>query len=92
MHFYESTGYLQTKIEYSVIPEENQQQALRENIIDIAVLQPAYSGCTKKRLNARSIASSSDALGEAGGMTLLLCKESFIQSHLTTVEKFITGI
>ncbi|MDQ1253896.1 MAG: hypothetical protein QG646_3094 [Euryarchaeota archaeon] len=79
------------KIEYSVIPEENQQQALRENIIDIAVLQPAYSGCTKKRLNARSIASSSDALGEAGGMTLLLCKESFIQSHPTTVEKFITG-
>jgi ABC-type nitrate/sulfonate/bicarbonate transport system substrate-binding protein len=79
------------KIEYSVIPEENQQQALRENIIDIAVLQPAYSGCTKKRLNARSIASSSDALGEAGGMTLLLCKENFIQSHPKTVEKFITG-
>jgi ABC-type nitrate/sulfonate/bicarbonate transport system substrate-binding protein len=79
------------KIEYSVIPEENQQQALRENIIDIAVLQPAYSGCTKKRLNARSIASSSDALGEAGGMTLLLCKESYIQSHPETVEKFIIG-
>jgi ABC-type nitrate/sulfonate/bicarbonate transport system substrate-binding protein len=79
------------KIEYSVIPEENQQQALRENIIDIAVLQPAFSGCTKKRLNARSIASSSDALGEAGGMTLLICKESYIQSHPETVEKFITG-
>lgn len=84
-------GIPANKIEYLVIPEENQQQALRENIIDIAVLQPAYSGCTKKRLNARSIASSSDALGEAGGMTLLLCKESFIQSHPETVEKFITG-
>lgn len=84
-------GIPANKIEYSVIPEENQQQALRENLLDIAVLQPAYSGCTKKRLNARSIASSSDALGEAGGMTLLICKENFIQSHPETVERFITG-
>jgi ABC-type nitrate/sulfonate/bicarbonate transport system substrate-binding protein len=83
-------GIPANKIEYSVIPEENQQQALRENIIDIAVLQPAYSGCTQKRLNARYIASSSDALGEAGGMTLLICKENFIHSHPETVEKFIT--
>jgi len=84
-------GIPANKIEYMVIPEENQQQALREGIIDIAVLQTAYSGCAQKRLNARSLASSSDALGEAGGMTLLICKESFIQSHPMTVEKFITG-
>ncbi len=84
-------GIPANKTEYVVIPEENQQQALRENIIDIAVLQTAYSGCAQKRLNARSLASSSDALGEAGGMTLLICKESFIQSHPLTVEKFIIG-
>jgi ABC-type nitrate/sulfonate/bicarbonate transport system substrate-binding protein len=79
------------KVEYMVIPEENQQQALRGDIIDIAVLQTAYHGCAQKRLNVRSLASSSDALGGAGGMTLLICKESFIQSHPKTVEKFITG-
>ncbi len=84
-------GIPANKIEYLVIPEENQQQALREDIINIAVLQTAYHGCTQKRLNARSLASSSDALGEAGGMTLLICKESFLQSHPMTVEKFITG-
>jgi hypothetical protein len=47
-----------------VIPEENQQQALRENIIDVAVLQTAYHGCAKKRLNARSLVSSSDCAKE----------------------------
>lgn len=79
------------KIGYVVIPEENQQQALREDVIDIAVLQTAYHGCAQKRLNVRSLASSSDALGEAGGMTLLICQENFIQSHPETVEKFIVG-
>jgi ABC-type nitrate/sulfonate/bicarbonate transport system substrate-binding protein len=84
-------GIPQSKIEYVVIPEQNQQQALREDIIDIAVLQVAYHACAQKRLNVRSLASSSDALGEAGGMTLLICKESFIESHPKTVEKFIVG-
>jgi ABC-type nitrate/sulfonate/bicarbonate transport system substrate-binding protein len=80
-----------SKIEYIVIPEQNQQQALREGIIDIAVLQTAYHGCSRLRLNARSLASSSDALGEAGGMTLLICREDFIETHPETVEKFIKG-
>ncbi len=80
-----------SKVEYVVIPEENQQQALRESIIDIAVLQTAYHGCTQLRLHARSLASSSDALGEAGGMTLLIFREDFIEAHPETVEKFIKG-
>lgn len=80
-----------SKIEYIVIPEQNQQQALREGIIDIAVLQTAYHGCTQLRLHARSLASSSDALGDAGGMTLLICREDFINAHPETVEKFIKG-
>lgn len=84
-------GIPANKIEYFVIPEENQQQALREDIIDIAVLQTAYHGCAQKRLKVRSLARSSDALGEAGGMTLLICKENFIQSHPETVKKFIAG-
>jgi ABC-type nitrate/sulfonate/bicarbonate transport system substrate-binding protein len=84
-------GIPANKIEYVVIPEENQQQALRENIIDIAVLQTAYHGCAQKLLKVRSLARSSDALGEAGGMTLLICKENFIQSHPETMEKFIAG-
>ena len=43
------------------------------------------------RLHARSLASSSDALGDAGGMTLLICREDFIDAHPETVEKFIKG-
>jgi ABC-type nitrate/sulfonate/bicarbonate transport system substrate-binding protein len=84
-------GIPSSKIEYIVIPEQNQQQALREGIIDIAVLQTAYHGCTQLRLHARSLASSSDALGDAGGMTLLICREDFIDAHPETVEKFIKG-
>lgn len=80
-----------SKVEYIIIPEQNQQQALREGIIDIAVLQTAYHGCTQLRLHARSLASSSDALGDAGGMTLLVCREDFIEAHPETVEKFIKG-
>lgn len=84
-------GISSSKIEYIVIPEQNQQQALRESIIDIAVLQTAYHGCTQLRLHARSLASSFDALGDAGGMTLLVCREDFIDAHPETVEKFIKG-
>jgi len=84
-------GIPSSKIEYIVIPEQNQQQALREGLIDIAVLQTAYHGCTQLRLHARSLASSSDALGDAGGMTLLICREDFIDAHPETVEKFIKG-
>lgn len=79
------------RVEYVVIPELNQQQALRENIIDVAVLQPAFYGCTETRLNARAIATSTDALGPAGGMTLLILRDSFIREHPDTVERFIKG-
>lgn len=84
-------GIPYNKVEYVVIPEQNQQQALRDDIIDIAVLQVAYHGCAQKRLNVRSLASSSDALGDAGGMTLLICKESFIESNPETIQSFIIG-
>jgi ABC-type nitrate/sulfonate/bicarbonate transport system substrate-binding protein len=77
------------KIEYVVIPEQNQQEALIQGLIDVACLQPAFYGCSEYRIHARPIATSADAMGSAGGMSLIVFTDSFIQQHPETVDQFI---
>jgi ABC-type nitrate/sulfonate/bicarbonate transport system substrate-binding protein len=77
------------KIEYVVIPEQNQQEALIQGLIDVACLQPAFYGCSEYRIHARPIATSTDAMGSAGGMSLIVFTDSFIRQHPETVDRFI---
>lgn len=87
----EKAGVPESKVEYVIIPDQNQQQALRQGLIDIAVLHSAFYACAEARGGVRIVATSTDALGPAGGTTLLICRESFIEEHPDTVRKFIQG-
>lgn len=79
------------KIEYVIIPDPQQEQALRQGLIDIAILHPPFYFAAEKHGGVRTLASSKDAFGAAGGTTLLLFREDFIKEHPETVRKFIKG-
>ncbi len=76
------------KIEYVVIPDAQAEQALRQGLVDIAVLHPPFYFAAEKHGGVRILASSSDAFKGAGGTTLLVYREDFIKEHPETVRKF----
>ncbi len=76
------------KIEYVVIPDTQAEQALRQGLIDIAVLHPPFYYAAEKHGGVRVLAASKDAFKGAGGTTLLLFREDFIKEHPETVRKF----
>jgi ABC-type nitrate/sulfonate/bicarbonate transport system substrate-binding protein len=63
------------KIEYVVIPDAQAEQALRQKLVDIAVLHPPFYFAAEKHGRVRTLASSKEAFGAAGGTTLLLFRE-----------------
>lgn len=76
------------KIEYVVIPDAQAEQALRQGLVDIAVLHPPFYFAAEKHGKVRILASSKEAFGAAGGTTLLIFREEFIKEHPETVRKF----
>jgi ABC-type nitrate/sulfonate/bicarbonate transport system substrate-binding protein len=84
-------GVPKEDIEFVIIPDQNQQQALRQGLIDVAVLHAAYYACAHANGGVRILATSTDAFGNAGGTTLLLFTENFIRDHPDTIRKFITA-
>ncbi len=84
-------GVPEDRIEYVIIPDQNQYQALRQGLIDVAVLHAAFYACAHAQGGVRIIGTSTDAFGSAGGNTLLVFSEKFIQDHPETVRRFIAG-
>jgi ABC-type nitrate/sulfonate/bicarbonate transport system substrate-binding protein len=76
------------KIEYVVIPDAQAEQALRQGLVDIAVLHPPFYFAAEKHGGVRILASSKEAFGAAGGTTLLIFRDEFIEEHPETVRKF----
>ncbi len=76
------------KVEYVVLPDAQAEQALRQELVDIAVLHPPFYFAAEKHGGVRILASSGDAFGAAGGTTLLIFREDFIKEHPETVRKF----
>ena len=76
------------KIEYIVIPDPQQEQALKQGLIDIAILHPPFYFAAEKHGGVRVLASSKDAFKGAGGTTLLVFREDFIKENPETVRKF----
>ncbi len=79
--------------EYTVIPDPQQEQALRQGLIDVAVLHPPFYTAAEAHGGVRVIETSyftlpSDRLGSAAGLTLLYFTEDFIKNHPDDVRKF----
>jgi len=76
------------KVQYVVIPDPQQEQALKQKLIDVAILHPPFYFAAEKHGGVRVLASSKDAFKGAGGTTLLVFREDFIKEHPETVRRF----
>lgn len=79
----------QDEFEYVVIPDPNQEQALKQGLIDVAILHPPFYYAARQHGGYKVFAYSSEALGGAGGTTLLVFQNSFIKDHPDAVRNFI---
>jgi ABC-type nitrate/sulfonate/bicarbonate transport system substrate-binding protein len=75
--------------EYVVIPDPDQEQALKQGLIDIAILHPPFYFAAEQHGGYKIFAYSSEALNGAGGTTLLVFQNSFIKDHPDAVRNFI---
>jgi len=80
------------QFEYTVIPDPQQEQALRQGLIDVAVLHPPFYTAAEAHGGVRIIETSYDTLpvgnGSAAGLTMLYFTEDFIKKHPDDVRKF----
>jgi ABC-type nitrate/sulfonate/bicarbonate transport system substrate-binding protein len=79
------------KVEYVVLPDPQQEQALRQGLIDIAILHPPFFTAAESHGGVRILTTSKEAFGSAGGMTFLMFSKDFIKNDPETVKRFIRG-
>lgn len=84
--------------EYTVIPDPQQEQALRQGLVDVVVLHPPFFTAAEAHGGVRIIETSFETLptgggsvpnGSAAGLTLLYFTEDFIKNRSDDVRTFI---
>jgi ABC-type nitrate/sulfonate/bicarbonate transport system substrate-binding protein len=77
--------------EFVVVPEAQQEDALRAGTIDVATLSPSYYDVVKPRGGLRVISTSIDPSGAIAETTLLVFTDEFIKDHPDAVRAFIVA-
>lgn len=75
-------------VQYVVIPDPDQEEALEEGQIDIATLHPPFYKKAETDGNVTVFLTSTQAFGPAAGLTLLTFTDKYIQQYPGTVEDF----
>jgi ABC-type nitrate/sulfonate/bicarbonate transport system substrate-binding protein len=75
--------------EFVVMPDPDQEAALRQGQIDIAVLHPPFYTAAQQHGGVRVLTTSYDAFGAEGGYSLLVFTEDYIQKNPDAVRAFI---
>jgi ABC-type nitrate/sulfonate/bicarbonate transport system substrate-binding protein len=80
--------------EYTIVPDPQQEEALRQGLIDVAVLHPPFYTAAEAHGGVRVIETSYDTLpsdknGSVAGLSLLYFTDDFIKNHPDDVRKFI---
>jgi ABC-type nitrate/sulfonate/bicarbonate transport system substrate-binding protein len=75
-------------IEYVVLPDPQQEQALQQGQIDIATLHPPFYKKAESDGNVTVFLTSSQAFGPAAGITLLVYTDDYINKYPGTVRDF----
>lgn len=83
-----ANGLSQNDVEYVVLGDPNQEQALRQGQIDVATLHPPFFTATEGHGGVRPLFTSRDAFGDAAGVSLLIFGDDYIKTHPDTVRKF----
>ena len=78
-----------TSFQYVIMPDPQQEAALRSGQIDVAVLHPPFYTAAEKHGGVRLITTSYDAFGPQAGTTLLVFRDADIQEHPDDVRAFI---
>jgi len=84
-------------VEYVVLPDNQQEQALLQGSIDVATLHPPFYAKAEKDSNEtndsskklRILTTSTEAFGPAAGLSFAIVTEEFIKEHPDTVRNFI---
>ncbi len=74
--------------EFIVLPDPQQEQALKQGSIDVATLHPPFYKKAEKDGGVRILFNSYDAFGPAAGLTLIVFTEDYINKYPGTVRDF----
>lgn len=76
-------------VELVVLADPQQQQALDQGLIDIATLHPPFYYKAQQDGGFRVLFDSTEAFGEAAGLTFIIFTEEYIEKYPGTVRDFI---
>lgn len=81
-------GLTKNDIEYVVLQDPQQEQALQQGLIDIATLHPPFYKKAEKDGGVRVFLTSTEAFGPASGLTLVTFTDDYIKNYPGTVRDF----
>ncbi len=84
-------GLSKDDVEYIVLPDPQQEQALQQGQIDVAALHPPFYKKAEADGGVKILVTSYEAFGDAAGLTLVVFTEEYIQKYPGTVRDFINA-
>jgi ABC-type nitrate/sulfonate/bicarbonate transport system substrate-binding protein len=86
--WFRANNLTNSSFEYVIMPDPEQEAALRSGQIDVAILHPPFYTAAEKHGGVRIITTSYDAFGAQAGTTLLAFTDDFIKNHPDAVRAF----
>ncbi|MCE7699692.1 MAG: ABC transporter substrate-binding protein [Methanobacterium paludis] len=86
-----SNNLTKDDITYVVLPDPQQEQALKQGQIDIATLHPPFYKKAEADGGVRIFLNSYQAFGPAAGLTLVVFTDDYISKYPGTVRDFINA-
>ncbi|MGA2918792.1 ABC transporter substrate-binding protein [Methanoregula sp.] len=90
-NWFRENNLTNSSFEYVIMPDPQQEAALRSGQIDVAVLHPPFYTAAEKHGGVRIITTSYDAFGPQAGTSLLAFTDDFIKNHPDSVRAFINA-
>ena len=88
-NWFRENHFTKDDFEYVIIPDPQQEAALRSGQIDVAVLHPPFFTAAEQHGGVRVITTSYDAFGASAGQSMLAFTDDFIKNHPDAVRAFI---
>jgi len=88
-NWFRENNFTKDDFEYVIIPDPQQEAALRSGEIDVAVLHPPFFTAAEQHGGVRVITTSYDAFGASAGQSMLAFTDDFIKNHPDAVRAFI---
>ncbi|SMC25166.1 ABC-type nitrate/sulfonate/bicarbonate transport system, substrate-binding protein [Clostridium acidisoli DSM 12555] len=81
------------KINFVIMPDEQQEQAIKQGAVDIGCLHPPYGKKAKNDCGTKDLFTSYDVVkGPAGGSSIRGFSDKFIKAHPEVVKGFTKAI